>query len=274
MIICGDQLTLFVSFHQFILIVMSKHTFDKRGEKMSIPFETQVLLQKALIEVQYDKYFCLNRNFCSNLLQSFGPSTILSQGSKIPKITKMPLVKPDFVIIYLAIITFKHVFTVIEDRQVYKRQNLGRLPYKIPEEVVNILELVLEKRIDFMDAQNKINAILDTYEEDLRVLENITTKNVFRIFEIGQLITHMVFSKIAIEPSFPTPGYGTFVFSAFEAWALQDNNNVGDWVKNLYGTYIENYTDITIDKQKASEFWIWWLTEAIPQAWKMGDDLQ
>jgi hypothetical protein len=60
----------------------------------------------------------------------------------------------------------------------------------------------------------------------------------------------------------------SFDFAAWaaKAWSAIDENPPGGWAV-LVG--YKGLVNIKFDKQKRLEFWEWWLTEAIPQAWDL-----
>jgi len=80
--------------------------------------------------------------------------------------------------------------------------------------------------------------------------------------------------------------YSDFAANAVNAWAIIDENQVGDrsrWdsarrTAMLTGRtdvvslkWLNRYKPVTFDPQKRLDFWEWWLTEAIPQAWELAN---
>jgi hypothetical protein len=57
-----------------------------------------------------------------------------------------------------------------------------------------------------------------------------------------------------------------FALSAMKAYTVIDENKPGAWAS----TKIKPLP-FKVDNQKKLEFWQWWLTEAIPQAWEMAN---
>jgi hypothetical protein len=82
------------------------------------------------------------------------------------------------------------------------------------------------------------------------------------------------------------PSADNFVMEAVGAFSIVDPNEPGLWWEKYWEDYREKYireaekeenrsekvkkfVPITIDTEKQLEFWEWWLTEAIPEAWHL-----
>jgi len=63
---------------------------------------------------------------------------------------------------------------------------------------------------------------------------------------------------------------GDFVTEAMKAYSIIDTNKPGHWLYSKGA--ISKLSGIEVDLQKRLEFWEWWLTEAIPQAWELAQE--
>jgi len=57
-------------------------------------------------------------------------------------------------------------------------------------------------------------------------------------------------------------------FAAMSAYSLLDDHPPGTWLE----AYFSNKDIFHLDSQKRWKFWKWWLTEAVPAAWKMAKE--
>jgi hypothetical protein len=59
-----------------------------------------------------------------------------------------------------------------------------------------------------------------------------------------------------------------FAEKAVRAYTAVDCNDPGKWFE-CFGPNPENVTPIVFNWERRLEFWEWWLSEAIPQAWQL-----
>jgi len=57
--------------------------------------------------------------------------------------------------------------------------------------------------------------------------------------------------------------------SAVVAYSIVDDSEPGDWRTHFRKTRNKEWI---FDFEKRLEFWEWWLTEAVPAAWRMAEE--
>jgi len=139
----------------------------------------------------------------------------------------------------------------------------------IPRRIIQTLENVLQNR---MTVENTCNLLYQDYYYGT----NVERKTTFGVW-CAYCAIYAALELVLADSSFYFETYSKdndgneglsrdFASLALRAYSAIDNNPPGAWFREKIGTPIE------FDSQKRLEFWEWWLTEAIPQAWDLAHE--
>jgi hypothetical protein len=216
---------------------------------------------------------------------------------------KLNLNTADKTLAILAIITAKKVLPFYSEAEIgpyiINEPNYSNSPFEMLEKAENLLEGSFNAATAWSDLIDTFYYGLISIEDSLNEKVSCAVFAAFSAFTITirgfdclrgsanqKLIIYDDFGFENLEPSAHQNRFDTVSlaqddlidsidfskddFAAFaeRAYTSFDENAPGLWAKK-YPPYIKQYKPLSIDTQKRLEFWEWWLTEAIPQAWEL-----
>lgn len=231
------------------------------------------------------------------LYHSFGPSRLDSLGylkrsdlfnlQEYRQLMQTELLNfgiADYALSWLAILTAKHVLPVWD--QLYKQLAKDEPIEVTAQEVLQIAEDLLQHKITFDEAMETQD---NFYWEGEKIARKVT-HNIDCAFRAACATLDFILCGLPRRAYRSVEGEGSdfFVTNALEAYTAIDRNPPGTLRGTVSDFLIENVLkvqklenlpkeyqfsdrilDIEYDLQKRLEFWEWWLTEAIPQAWEL-----
>jgi len=240
---------------------------------MILPSKTQRLCNKYLEMAQTNALHNVNPADRFRLYESFGPSRLL-----LPKYSKrggdydvqeyhnllkdefLSFTIADFTLAWLAYLTAKYVLPNWE--RVWQQVPFRNI--NTPQEILYMAESVLQHTLSFDYVSNQLS--------DFNTAQTIslwTTYEIGRTFDAAYYALELIIHGARnLGESYPDDDIEIntrdFASEAVKAYTTIDPNNPGEW-KFSYNT-------VKFDLQKRLEFWEWWLTEAIPQAWELAQE--
>jgi Immunity protein Imm5 len=167
----------------------------------------------------------------------------------------------DHVLIWFAIVTAKKVIVACKtiEGQPVKRDNI----IKEAEEILNLAENTLKQKNSFEETKYLLeNKYWFFYDDDLPY-------NISSTYKAAVMVLHILIHSAR---ELATTDYddeeigiirGDFAFEAVKAYTAVDKNYESVPLLRNRSSLIK------FDPEKRLEFWTWWLTEAIPQAWEL-----
>jgi hypothetical protein len=161
----------------------------------------------------------------------------------------------DYAFGWLAVLTVRRVLFKWEP--IWKQNNISREYTTTPQMILQVAEGVLLHSVGLEEA----------YRELCNEFSMGSSVTVGVMFDIKQVYTAAYWALESILDydvkyleNAPLDAYilGDFAFAAMQAYSYVNEANQGQ--------------EILFDSQKRLEFWEWWITEAIPQAWDLGMD--
>lgn len=181
---------------------------------------------------------------------------------------------------HLAILAAKRVIQKWEGANFFSANALGNYLRQLPQEMLETAESVLLGTIDVEYAEGKDCSDFYFYRIGL---DEETCRDIYAVFEAADRALSQTLYKMDKRPQFEV------ALKSLQAFAGVDQNEPGLWrdvkmVKMLGIEYkdaenwstervkrLETFKPFRLNKQKSLEFWEWWLTEAIPQAWELAN---
>jgi len=249
---------------------------------MPMPPETQQLIEQALTTVRNDPQHTLNLYQRFAIYYSFGNSRYLSVGyskdgnesnfAEWDKVLEEEFAHPspvDFALGWLAILSAKKVQPVWE--KVWKqiapdkyKKFLGKGAFA---NSLQSCEKLLLRQLTYQEGADLFYEITYWVLQDAKhgVTYDIASAYQTLYDAIGYaLIGPLPRGQIVVEGKLPENIFiADPAYSAGEAYSTIDENVLGE------GNWNPPPKPIKYDLSKRLEFWEWWLTEAIPQAWEL-----
>ena len=169
----------------------------------------------------------------------------------------------DKILSWLAIVTAKKVFSIWDriEGQIEADLNLILSPREIMETAENCL--LTKENVD------SVQHLCSEYSIS-GAIENLVTSDVANSFHTAyDAICLVIYGSGIVNPTFKaTNGWEysireDFVARAVNAYSAFDPNPPGSGLEDVV------LQPISLDLTKQIEFWEWWLTEAIPEAWEL-----
>jgi len=236
-----------------------------------IPSETQYLCSNYLESMYLDREHQFQSSWIRTLFQSFYSLEPLAGNNE--KAITSPTIEynqtndllskfPDKVIGYLTLITVQHILPIWNR----KPQEIPFENIVSPQHILDVIEGILKGKIPLTNALYK-------YSEEFNLGLNIkswVTYSVYCVYEAAYLALELVLDGFTLKDTVlfldtSSIWYNdNFLSAAVKAYSVLDTNKGGAW------EFVEQLSlPINFDLQKRLEFWEWWLTEAIPQAWEL-----
>lgn len=240
---------------------------------MSLPKATSLLCAKYLTMIKQNGHGieAMDR---FNLYKSFGPSRLdlpiynntdhsHFESDLYYKNQILNFKKADYVLGWLAILTVEFILPKWEVIQ-----------YQLPEgfeqasSTTNIIELVKKILLRKIEIDENLFDSFGDYEIGLNIEEWVTYEVSCVYFSAFFALEVILFGGQSLNDSFPFNNdtfrsRPDFVLEALKAHSAIDRNPPGALFSET------KIKPIEYDLQKQLEFWEWWLTEAIPQAWEL-----
>lgn len=232
-----------------------------------------------------DRYLELVRNSSNHILtgierlkiyESFGFSIILGSEKIEPRHVndRVQYLKnqfsnftiADYTLSWLAVLTAEYSLHIWKESSV--KSSLKKGQSITPPRILNSAKGVLQNTVTFESAYNDLC-------EDFNLALNIcdyVTYNVYCVYEAAFLALELIITQNALRLNNKIASTNDevawfnddFVSASLKAYTTSDPNIPGDWTDG-----VDSGLPIKFDPQKCLEFWEWWLTEAIPQAWEL-----
>jgi hypothetical protein len=238
---------------------------------MLLPLEVKRLIKYNSLYLIKNPERDIGSNVRYKLYQRFGPS--FRKGGLQNEGKYLVLSHADRTVAWLGILTARKVLPIWEE---FGNQNLKECDehesYN-PLEMIMTAEQVLKEEIDEYEARRV--RLSNRFYYGIAGLQDVTTEVVYQsiqtaYFALGVTIHGWDSTNRPYWGDIPKLMYD-FAKTAVRAYAGKDENPPGLWSE--VGYYHKdppaNYKSLEIDLDKKIEFWKWWLTEAIPQAWEL-----
>jgi hypothetical protein len=230
---------------------------------MELPLETQQLCEKYLAKVRQDPEHQLERPERYRLYESFQPGSFdfpdyTRTGAQFVQEEYNQFLEDNFhktnlgdiVVGWLGILTVKYALaewdlvTNLYDSEKY-----------FLKEVKEILRICQKALIERRDYEEYLESLYNYYPFEIQNNDEID-KNLASLHDAAIIALEVIL--------YDCKDY-EMVESALEAYTVIDLNIEGE------GNLEEPPVPLEYDLNKRLEFWEWWLTEAIPQAWELAN---
>ncbi len=252
---------------------------------MKLPEQTQHLIDQYLQELRRDPEHHLSGDKRSDIYETFNSSRLKQVSElwdkadyviytdkpnpgdykQLLKASFLNITKADFALYWLAVLSVEHVLSVYENFDTTLHEDNEKFDKKLPRKILELAIKALYQEISFDEAcQNLSNQFDNTYGYAASWL----TYEVYCVYEaacyvLNFILNHELTYQLVPEPDeIADSNFQDFALSAMKAYSARDKNLSGEW------NNAEHKLPVEFDKQKRLEFWEWWLTEAIPQAWE------
>lgn len=254
---------------------------------MELPLQTKALINAYLKALRQNPQHQLKPMERVEIYKSFGPSHHSLNRSKeratfgnpkgLPK--RLHLSTADLTFGWLAIITSRKVLPIWleaypDENEDNKKDQYDFLGNK-PTEMLKAAEGVLRGTVD---ADEAFGQVCGKFYDGLGALEYTTTEKVYCACAASYDTLEVILdgidglrlegTRFAITDEEIRYGQRDFAAMAVRAYISIDKNEPGVWSKGKYKC-TSSYDPLTLDCEKRLEFWEWWLTDAIPQAWEL-----
>jgi hypothetical protein len=212
---------------------------------MNLPLETQQLCEKYLEKVWQDPEHQLTERDRATIFGSWGIELIAI--NPYPR-NLANFSQADFAMGWLAVITAEKVAFICQ-------QKAKRPEFSEYEEVDKLLGTAIDflgGRLNYEDAKNVLMDFWFFYRPDLKY-------DVLCAWRSAMSALNFILHEEAF------PDFLGFVVQAVTAFSVIDHNLPGKADRSNPPIPLE------YDLTKRLEFWEWWLTEAIPQAWDLAN---
>lgn len=270
-----------------------------------MPAKTKLLIQQLLEKVNNHPTHTLDALERLELYKTFGNAVLLeTQNYNTIKLTRLSreelldyrlerikrFTLADKVLGWLAIITVSKVLPLWEKQEVWEKSEARKNEEIAPSQILEVAKQVLTGNIDLLLAFD----MLEEFSDGLGI-ENWVTFDMTCLFNAAFWTLEMLLSGVNLNvPTFKEdesliPNYD-FASDALRAYIAQDENSPG-LIGNYFGIdvdvanipiikddqpFVTSQNEVIIpvkfDREKKKEFWNWWLTEAVPQAWQLVED--
>lgn len=243
-----------------------------------VPAKTKQLIEQSLKRIHLDSEHHLKAKDRFAIYKSFGLSRLLRPGYskhgpsfnsqeylEFLKNELKQLQVADYALGWLAILTARHVLPVWEQSWDSEDSADGILA---PEEILMVAERVLRNTYDIEEAYGKLCNDFNVPVELSTTFEgSCAYRAAFFALEMILISDANYFPNIYVADDMALDTTSDFALTAMQAYSSTDRNEPGEWSISLEPN--SSTLPIEFDKQKRLEFWEWWLTEAIPQAWEI-----
>jgi hypothetical protein len=231
---------------------------------MVMPKELYILIEEGQSLVENSPEKRLNLETRIKLYQAFGISTlkvIPEQANNVIKEVNSrnskKLLKADLARFYLSILTAKYISPIWEGFSFRKGDEEKRW---LIQEMIEIAEKLIENKVK---AKEVIRKLENTFHFGYNV-RHYGSYNMYCVVDCAYNILEMIVYREP-EISFSNPSKNEYVLLAEAAFCAIDENPLGLWDSRE----VSQKKPINYSLKKRLEFWTWWLTEAIPQAWEL-----
>ncbi len=137
----------------------------------------------------------------------------------------------------------------------------GKARFSTAHQILEVAESLLQNKMSFEEAYLRVSSFSTG--------RNTYTKTFYDVhcsFEAAYLALELIIHGTGKRDAEPNDPFGVgndyFIECAVKAYTSIDKNPIGTWYDGI---------PIEYNLQKRLEFWEWWLTQAIPQAWELAD---
>jgi len=243
-----------------------------------LPSNIEDIVSKSLQEVRLNSRHHLSMTKRWEIYNSFGLRQSSKYWDRDRSMYLLTLSKASLMLNHLSILAAKKVIQKWEGADFFKANEVGNYLRQLPQEMLEVAEGVLMGKIDVEYAEGKAHT--DFYYDEIG-LDEETCRDVYSVFDSSRQALSQTLYGMDKRPQFEV------ALKALHAFAGVDQNEPGLWrdlklVGMLGIEYkdaenwsservkrLENFKPFYLDRQKSLEFWEWWLTEAIPQAWEL-----
>lgn len=242
---------------------------------MLIPNILLQQLEELLAEVRTTQQHELKPLHRLHLYHTFNEFIDLSGSlyTRLVETNQLDLPKGQQKYIRLAILTARYVLPVWQQAVPAMVARDDTLPVDLPQMMLDMAEGVLNSTVSPNEANN---ALCDDFYHAMGAIAYDVTYEVwcasnaaysalkavlgYKPFRIDEI-------DVSVSDDTLSPGDGDVALSALNAFTASDNDAPGVWAFTT-----KSHSPLSFDIQKRLEFWEWWLTEAIPQAWELAQE--
>jgi hypothetical protein len=186
----------------------------------------------------------------------------------------------DLAFCWLGIITSRRVLPILKDFivQEYEYEPEYDWLYELPIEMLNLAERLITGNANWQDSFDKslygyYYHIVGHIDSDLNVKAVRVCYSAYDtlcLVFLGHYGVDYEFDYFSMgEGNFDAYQYYDFALDAVKAYSSVDENEAGS---KSFLERVNRYKPVWFDLEKQAEFWLWWLEEAVPQAWKLAHE--
>jgi hypothetical protein len=243
-----------------------------------LPLQTQFLCDQYLAEVKSDPQHCLLPTKRFNIYQSFGTSNFFVdffEQVKHIKADQITFSIADLAFSWLTVVTAKKLSSIWEQHGFDKNETNSYDSYN-PFLMIQEVEKILTRKINVSEGFRILNS---QFYDNLTIVEmNFTEKMNYAIFSAYEALRVTLLGREELQRSdyFETADEEVnthnhdFARLAVKAYTAVDDNEPGAWGDSTFSNV--SYKPLKYPIKTRLEFWEWWLTEAIPQAWQLAQE--
>ncbi len=234
--------------------------------------KTKNLIEQRLENLHRIPSYNLSSSERFEIYKSFGSSRLLDPNYPTSEEASIELTKlsfADYAVGWLAVLTVEH------NLPMWNQANFDKVPEFegdlaiTPNHIIQMARDVLQHTIN---SEIAFQAFHDVFHYSSSRFEKYITYNIYCLYKSSCSSLEQILFGRSIEYEDYTIDNkmrlaGDFVTEALLASSLIDNNEPGHW--RSFSNNLSLLPSLEIDVQKRLEFWEWWLTEAIPQAWEL-----
>jgi hypothetical protein len=244
---------------------------------MAIPIKTKNLIERFMAAVKNDPRHHLSGAKRFEIYESFGrsrfsrnPCPISSNYVRFLEEELKASTVADKTLGWLAVLTARRVLPIWDEyydpEEYLDAQTAQEVAQYLPtpQEVLQVAEKVLKKQ---MDNSKAFELLCNKFNWPVEGSEKYNVASSYRA-------AHQALNTILSDSQFlgflskdednPEDVYEDFAAIAMQAYSFVDNGNNKTWLSTRNPEF---------DPSKCLEFWEWWLTEAIPEAWDLAQQV-
>jgi hypothetical protein len=206
------------------------------------------------------------------------PDNFQKVKERLKNVTFPTLTPADLTFCWLGIITSSHILSIwhnfIEEEYEYDEEYTWL--YELPSRLLTLAEELISGKADWQSSFER-TFHSEYYHTIGHIDSQVNEKALWVCYAAYQTLVLIFTGYFGIdytndyflmgEGNYGPEEYYDFAQMASKAYsAIDENEEVGGKIRL---ERLNRYKPIKYDLEKQAEFWLWWLTEAIPQAWKL-----